>query len=141
MVNRRPEDERMCETSEKSERLFADDEILPMNLEIGRRLMEIFGNQAISNITFRLKSTSHEINDVLDGRTLPSCELLLGIKKLTGVSIDWLLTGEGPKYVPFTESRELITQQQNSAIEQPAAAQPRIPYPAVLNLLPPAGAR
>lgn len=137
MINRRPEDERMCETSEKSERLFADDEILPMNLEIGRRLMEIFGNQAISNITFRLKSTSYEINDVLDGRTLPSCELLLGIKKMTGVSIDWLLTGEGPKY--FTEPRELITNQQEPNVERPAATQRPVPYRPFLDRRPPAG--
>ena len=102
----RPEDKRMCETSEKGERLFSDDEILPMNLEIGRRLMEVFGNQEISNITFRLRSTAQEIDDILDGRLLPSCELLLGIRKLTGVSLDWLLTGEGPKFGAHRNSRE-----------------------------------
>mgnify|MGYP002336116880 FL=1 len=137
MVDLRPEDERMCETSERCERLFADGEILPINLEIGRRLLEIFGNQAISNITFRLKSTSQEINDILDGRSLPSCELLLGIKKMTGVSIDWLLTGEGSKYV--TEPRELITNQQNSKLERPATAQPPVPYRLLLKGSPPAG--
>ena len=94
------EREPMCETSEKGERLFAREEILPISLEIGRRIMEIFGYQRISDIVFRLKSTSAEINAVINGQNLPSTELLLGINKTTNASIDWILTGKGAKFIP-----------------------------------------
>ncbi len=98
MLSMRPEDLRMCETSEKGERLFSRDEIMSVNFDIGQRILEIFGNQDVSNIVFRLRSTRNEINAILDGMSLPSCEILLGIQRLTGVSIDWLLTGEGDRF-------------------------------------------
>lgn len=97
--NREP----MCETSEKGERLIAREDLLPISLDIGRRIMEVFGYQAVSKIVFRLRSNSDEMNAVLNGRRLPSTELLLGIHKLTGVSIDWLLTGNGGKYLPVLQ--------------------------------------
>lgn len=92
--------EPMCETSERGEKLIPRDEILPIALDIGRRIMEVFGYQQISNIVFRLKSNKAEINSVINGETLPSTELLLGIHNMTGASIDWLLTGNGSKYLP-----------------------------------------
>jgi len=95
-----PADEPMCETSEKGERLLARDEFLPTALEVGQRILEIFGYQEISKIVFRLRSNSREINAVVNGDSLPSAELLLGIQKLTGASIDWILTGNGNKFLP-----------------------------------------
>lgn len=94
-----PSDEPMCETSERSERLFSQNEMLPAALDIGRRILEIFGYQEISKIIFRLKSNSREINEVINGDALPSVELLLGIQKMTGASIDWILTGKGNKFL------------------------------------------
>ncbi|CAN5116899.1 hypothetical protein BH20ACI2_BH20ACI2_19370 [soil metagenome] len=93
------EQEPMCETSEKCERLMQREEMLPIGLEIGRRITEVFGYQRVSNIVFRLKSTSREINAIINGENLPSTELLLGIHRVTGASIDWLLTGQGEKFV------------------------------------------
>ena len=72
--------EPMCETSEKGEKMFLAEELLPIGLEVGRRLLEIFGHQKLSYMVFRLKATA------------------AAIKKTTGVSIDWLLTGEGVKF-------------------------------------------
>lgn len=89
----------MCQTSEKGEKLFSRREMLPIALEIGRRILEVFGYQQISNIVFRLKSNRQEINSVINGEKLPATELLLGIQKETGVSLDWLLTGEGSKFL------------------------------------------
>ena len=94
-----PADEPMCETSEKGERLLSPNEILPTALEIGQRILEIFGYQEIAKIVFRLRSNSREINAVVNGDSLPSAELLLGIQKLTGASIDWILTGNGNKFL------------------------------------------
>jgi hypothetical protein len=82
-----------------SEKLIQRREVLPISLEIGRRIMEVFGYQKISNIVFRLKATHDEIDSVLNGRSLPTTELLLGIQWVTGASIDWLLTGQGSKYI------------------------------------------
>ena len=82
--NREP----MCETSEKGERLFCRDEMVPITLEIGRRIMKTFGYQKIPKMVFRLRSNSAEIDSVINGQTLPSTELLLGIYKVTMESID-----------------------------------------------------
>ncbi len=101
MRSRCREFEPLCETSEKGENLIPIEEMLPVTLEIGHRVLEVFGNQQISNIVFRLKSNSREINSVINGQALPTAELLLGIQKITGVSIDWLLTGNGSKYLPL----------------------------------------
>ena len=90
--------EPMCETSEKGEKMFLAEELLPIGMEVGRRLLEIFGYQKLAYMVFRLKATAAEINSVVDGKAMPSSELLLAIKKTTGVSIDWLLTGEGVKF-------------------------------------------
>ncbi|MFM9903547.1 MAG: hypothetical protein ACKVQJ_03120 [Pyrinomonadaceae bacterium] len=100
---REREFEQLCKTSEKGERLISRDELLPISLEIGRRILEVFGYQHISNIVFRLKSNSREIYSVINGETLPSTEMLLGIHKTTGASIDWLLTGNGEKYLPVLQ--------------------------------------
>ena len=107
-----PTDEPLCETSEKGEHLFSRNELLPAALDIGRRILEIFGYQEISKIIFRLKSNSREINEVINGEALPSAELLLGIQKTTGASIDWILTGKGSKF----------RDQPRSVIHLPAAA-------------------
>jgi hypothetical protein len=102
---RRPEDRVMCETSEMNERLSRED-IVPVSVEIGRRIMEVFGYQAIPKIVFRLKSKSRQVRDVIEGNELPSIELLLAIQAVTHASIDWLLTGKGPKYMPTDASTE-----------------------------------
>ena len=93
-----PADEAMCETSEQGERLLEDTDLLPVSLGVGQRLLELFGNQDIANLVFRLRSTPREISSVIHGDVLPSVEMLLGIRKITGASIDWLLTGEGSKF-------------------------------------------
>jgi hypothetical protein len=38
------------------------------------------------------------------GRSLPSPQHLIAMRKVIGVSIDWLLTGEGPAPTPRTDN-------------------------------------
>ena len=95
--------EPLCETSEKGERIFTQDELVPVGLEIGQRILELFGYQKISSIVFRLKSTSIEIDRVVRGEVMPSVELLLAVNKTTGASIDWLMTGKGDKFMKGDE--------------------------------------
>ena len=99
MKGDRRNNEPLCETSEKGEKLFTREELVPVGLEIGRRLLEIFGYQRISTIVFRLRSTADEVNAIVNGEKMPSVELLLSVHQITGASIDWLLTGKGNKYI------------------------------------------
>ncbi|MCK7467846.1 MAG: helix-turn-helix domain-containing protein [Desulfosudis oleivorans] len=47
----------------------------------------------------------NSISNYLGGRT-PDARVLARIRQVTGVSIEWLLTGEGPQYAPrFTRNR------------------------------------
>jgi hypothetical protein len=101
-----PHDEPLCETSEKGERHFSKVELKGVSLEIGRRVLEIFGHGSISTMVFRLRSTSDEIRGVVNGGKMPSTELLLAISKATGASVDWLLTGSGNKYLRDQERSE-----------------------------------
>lgn len=89
----------MCETSEEGERLFSRESLLPTALEIGGRILALFGYQKMSNIVFRLRVNSRELAAVINGEHLPSAEMLLGIRKITGASIDWVLTGEGSQFL------------------------------------------
>jgi hypothetical protein len=95
-----PKDEPMCATSEPGERLFSRDEIRSVGFDISRRLLEVFGHHDIPNIVFRLRSTACEVRSVLSGNKMPSIEFLLALRDQTGVSIDWVLTGVGPKFQP-----------------------------------------
>jgi len=116
MINGCRDSEPMCETSELGERLISPDEILPISLDVGRRVLEVFGYQRISNIVFRLKSTSREINAVVNGESLPSPEILIGIRKTTGASIDWILTGEGRKFARQTGIADQSSQNLSLAV-------------------------
>lgn len=91
--------EPLCETSEPSERLIARNEMLPISLMVGRRILEVFGYQRLPQIAFRLKLPVREIAAVLSGERLPSTEMLLCMSRLTGVSVDWILTGHGVKFI------------------------------------------
>ena len=120
------ESEPMCETSEPGERLISREDILPISLDVGRRILEVFGYQSISAIVFRLRSTKREIDQVVNGETLPTAELLLGIKKATGASIDWILTGHGPRFIATT-ARPIADQrpEQNMSLAVMAAHRER----------------
>lgn len=99
MAKRRPEDYILCETTEQRERLICDNDLALTKLEIANRIIEIFGCQSLSTIVFRLKCNAQALTGVLNGETFPSTELLLGIQHVTGSSIDWILTGYGPKFI------------------------------------------
>jgi hypothetical protein len=121
--------EPLCETSEKGEKLFSREELVPVGLEIGRRILEIFGYQKLSSTVFRLRSTADEINAVINGERMPTVELLLAVHSTTGASIDWLVTGKGSKYIlddswgPVGESHRIpdnIQEKRGMALEHPA---------------------
>jgi hypothetical protein len=119
-----PNDEPMCATSEAGEHLYSRDAIQSIGFEIGRRILELFGHRDISNIVFRLRSTAGEVRSVINGDKLPSVELLLALRAKTGASIDWILTGQGPKFQAV--SSEVTPTAPRPTLEKPTV----IPFPA-----------
>ena len=116
----------MCETDETGERAFTRDEMIPIKLAIGQRLLEVFGYQSLSRIIFRLRAEKREIADILAGKTLPSTELLLAVHKITGASIDWLLTGNGDRYRPVVVIDDIAAK---PAIQDTAMVPPNYWFP------------
>lgn len=90
--------EPLCETDEKNEKHFSEVEIRQVVSETRRRILEVFHYLADREIAFLLKTNSAQVKAVTKNGELPSTELLLNIHRITGVSMDWLLTGEGAKY-------------------------------------------
>lgn len=98
--------EPLCETSEKGEKLFIKAEIEQIGNEIGKRIVEAFHFLPDSEIALLLKTNSTVIRSIIEDGTLPPTEILLGIHKITGVSIDWLLTGKAAKNENMVKSRQ-----------------------------------
>jgi chromosome partitioning protein len=67
----------------------------------GYRLKEAFGGAQNKEIAHRLGLSNSAITTYMSGR-IPPPETLVKISRLTGCSIHWLITGEGPKSVGST---------------------------------------
>ena len=90
--------EPLCMTSEKGEKIFSAGEMTQIKNNIGSRIVEAFNYQPDLEIAFLLKSNCRTVKSITEGEELPGTEMLLTIHKTTGVSIHWLLTGEGAKH-------------------------------------------
>lgn len=99
--------EPLCETSEKGEKLFVKAEIEQIGNETGRRIVETFHYLPDSEIALLLKTNSSVIRSFTEDGKLPPTEILLGIHKITGASIDWLLTGKTHQAVRVVEIRRV----------------------------------
>lgn len=64
----------------------------------GSRLREAFGNASNTQIAERLSVSKATITNYMAGK-IPPPETLIEISKMTEFSIDWLLTGDGTKYL------------------------------------------
>ena len=101
-------------TSERGEVIFSVEETTRIGTAIAARIVEAFRYQPISEIAFLLKTNTEKVRSFLEGEEFPSIEMLLSIRRTTGVSIDWLLTGEGAKYVhsrerlPISNEMEIV---------------------------------
>jgi len=62
-------------------------------------LKEAFGTNSVQEVANRLKMSYQGVDHLIKGRRKFNDALLLQISALTGCSIHWLLTGEGPKLV------------------------------------------
>ena len=66
------------------------------NLEIGKRIKQLIRNKGITQVEFawKLGVNPSNIAKWTDGSYLPSADTLLAMAKITGISIDWILTGK-----------------------------------------------
>src|SRR5215213_3201087 len=95
--------ESLCLTSERGEKLFSADVLRQIAADISSRIIEAFHHLPNSEITFLLKTGSAIVKALIEGKQLPSTEMSLCIHKVTGVSIDWILTGKGAKHTNLVE--------------------------------------
>ena len=102
-MNKAEKKEPLCETSERCRPILSEDELELIRTAVGRRLAEAFDFRSDREIACLLKTSCKTINSVINGKEFPPTEMLLLINCLTGVSIHWLLTGDGMKsHIPST---------------------------------------
>lgn len=65
-----------------------------------QRLVEAFGTDNSAEIARQLNLERQAVYRWRDGKNIPSIETLLLISEKTGTSLHWLITGQGPKFVP-----------------------------------------
>jgi hypothetical protein len=110
MNKRKNSPEPLCMTSERAEKFITPIEMEHTKAEIGRRVVEAFNYHPDSEIAFILKTSCKAVNSLTEGEELPPTEILLEIQKATGVSLHWLLTGQGTKY-PSSTKPLIITEE------------------------------
>jgi plasmid maintenance system antidote protein VapI len=86
--------ESLCATFERQEQVFSDDEMRRVTTAIGGRIVEAFNFLSEAEIASLLKTSCKTVRRLIESEELPTTEMLLCIQKVTGVSIDWILTGE-----------------------------------------------
>lgn len=79
-----------------------DEDLDRIKNEFGDRLRQAFDGATNAEIARRCDTTRAVIKEYVDGNRLPMAELLLRMRRATGVSIDWLLTGRGSRRVEIS---------------------------------------
>lgn len=69
-----------------------------INIEFISRLVELFGTDKPADIGRKLKVDYQSAKNYLHGRK-PNAEVLERVVEVTDVSLNWLLMGQGPKYL------------------------------------------
>lgn len=86
-------------SQESSNKRFSDDERSQTMLDIGRRLQEAFETDSLTIISEGLGTTPTTVKQYLIGNRFPAPEMLIQFNRSTGISIHWLMTGKGPKFI------------------------------------------
>ena len=72
---------------------------------IGKRIKQLRASKKLSQqqLADEIGSSSGYISEIESGKTIPGGTRLLSLKRFFGISIDWLLTGNGD---PFEEKKQ-----------------------------------
>jgi hypothetical protein len=89
--------EPLCQTSEKEPEILSINDLEQIKSDIGRRIVEAFNYHPDPEIAFLLKTSCKTVRAFTEGDEFPPLEIILSIHTVTGVSLHWLLTGEGNK--------------------------------------------
>jgi hypothetical protein len=87
----------LCDTSERRKIVVAEEETKRMKSEIGSRIVEAFDYRSVAKIASLLRISNKTVKSYIVGDEFPTIEILLDIHRLTGSSLDWLLTGRETK--------------------------------------------
>lgn len=87
------------------------------------RLQDAFDSANDSAIARQIGTTQATVREYTGGRRLPIPEILLHISRRKGVSIDWLLTGRGTKWL--TPPNDLFDAEEEREIRELAKASGR----------------
>lgn len=74
---------------------FSADEQQLMREEFALRLKIAFDNASNAEIARRLKTTDATVKMYTDAMRLPVYEILVEIARVTGINLNWLMTGRG----------------------------------------------
>ena len=83
----------VCETLERTQQLFTEERVDRVRMGTANRVLEAFDHRPVMEIAAALKIDCETVRSVISGDALPATEMLIAIKEVTGVSIDWLLSG------------------------------------------------
>lgn len=97
---------------------FFDGELEEVMKGFAVRLREAFDGANDSEIARQCGTTQATVREYTGGRRLPIPEILLHISRRKGVSIDWLLTGRGTKWV--APANDLFDQEEELEIREMA---------------------
>ena len=89
--------EPLCETDERCPSVVKEDEKWKIRIDVSERFIEAFDHRPTREIACLLKIPCSEVERVISGEDLPSAEMLIAVRRVTEISIDWLLTGNGIK--------------------------------------------
>jgi transcriptional regulator with XRE-family HTH domain len=89
------------------------------NFSFVQRFIEVCGSEQPNNIARLLNISYQAAKNYLEGR-LPDAKVLMKISEKTSYSINWLLTGQGEKFVKNTVNQDtlILTDQFQSAVRQ-----------------------
>ena len=82
---------------------------------ISGRIVEAFGTDVQTHIADRVGGSLASVRLYVDGSRFPSIEFLVQAHRATGVSIHWLITGEGPK---FPELKGIFSPEEENQISE-----------------------
>lgn len=95
---------------------FSADEQQLMREEFALRLKIAFDNASNAEIARRLRTTDATVKLYVDAVRLPIFEILVEISRVTGINLNWLMTGRGPQR--SMRSDELFSDEETQAIRE-----------------------
>jgi transcriptional regulator with XRE-family HTH domain len=86
-------------SNENETNVSKQDSLVEVDKEFAERFKSLFDTDNFNKIAEQLKISHVAVQNYWHGKRLPTAEILKKIVKETNVSINWLLTGKGEKFI------------------------------------------